>query len=227
MIDSTTSVLAGSAAFRDRRIRTVATGLAALYLWFVSAQPVVGYAHAGHDDELFLRLAEHIVNGQWLGPYSQFTLMKGCGYPLFIAGAFKLDLPLPLAEHAFYLLGCWLLVRALRPLLPNDGWSLAAIALLLWQPMSYYLDHEGGNVLRQNLYTPLTLLTFAGLVALYTRRAARLVVRLGWAALLGLSLGWFWLTREESVWIMPSVALLVATAVYFVRREKIAWRRLA
>ena len=93
---------AGGAAFRDRRIRTVAAGLAALYLWFVSAQPVVGYAHAGHDDELFLRLAEYIVNGQWLGPYSQFTLMKGCGYPLFIAGVFKLGLPLPLAEHSFY-----------------------------------------------------------------------------------------------------------------------------
>ena len=218
---------AGGAAFRDRRIRTVAAGLAALYLWFVSAQPVVGYAHAGHDDELFLRLAEYIVNGQWLGPYSQFTLMKGCGYPLFIAGVFKLGLPLPLAEHSFYLLGCWLLVRALRPLLRHDAWSLAAFALLLWQPMSYYLDRGGGNILRQNLSTPLTLLVFAGLVALHTRRGARFAVQLGWTALLGLSLGWLWLTREDSVWIGPSVALLVVLAVYFAWREKTAWRRLA
>jgi hypothetical protein len=199
--------------------------LAALYLWFVSAQPVVGYAHAGHDDELFLRLAEYIVNGQWLGPYSQFTLMKGCGYPLFIAGVFKLGLPLPLAEHSCYLLGCWLLVRALRPLLRHDAWALAAFALLVWQPMSYYLDRGGGNLLRQNLYTPLTLLIFAGLVALHTRREARFVVQLGWAALLGLSLGWLWLTREEGVWIIPSVVLLVAVTLYFVWREKISWRR--
>jgi hypothetical protein len=227
MTHLTTLAPAGGAAFRDRRMRIVAAGLAALYLWFVSAQPVVGYAHAGHDDELFLRLAEYIVNGQWLGPYSQFTLMKGCGYPLFIAGVFKLGLPLPLAEHSFYLLGCWLLVRALRPLLRHDVWSLAAFALLLWQPMSYYLDRGGGDILRQNLYTPLTLLIFAGLVALHTRRKARLAVQLGWMALLGLSLGGFWLTREEGVWIVPSAALLVAIAVYFVWREKIAWRRLA
>jgi hypothetical protein len=197
-----------------------------LYLWFVSGQPVVGYAGTGHDDQLFLQLADNILSGHWLGPYSQFTLMKGCGYSLFIGGAFVLGVPLPLAEHGLYLLGCWLLVRALRPLLRHDLWALAIYGMLVWQPMSYWVDAHGGNVLRQNLYTPLTLLIFSGLIALYTRRHASAITRTGWAVLLGISLGWFWITREESIWIFPCVALLAAAALLPMIREKIAWPRM-
>ena len=152
-------------AFHDRRIRIAALVLALLKLWFISAQPINGLPGSAHDDQLFLELAGNILAGEWLGPYSQYTLIKGCGYPVFIALAMAMGLPLPLAEHGLYLLATWLLVRALRPLLGNDLWSLGMFALIVWQPMSYTIDRHGGNILRQNLYTPLTLLVFAGLIA--------------------------------------------------------------
>ena len=41
--------------------------------------------NATHDDGLFMRLAHQIAMGQWLGPFNQFTLMKGPGYPVFLA----------------------------------------------------------------------------------------------------------------------------------------------
>jgi hypothetical protein len=213
-------------AFHVRAFRIVALILTALYLWFVSGQPVVGYAGTGHDDQLFLQLADNILHGHWLGSYSQFTLMKGCGYSLFIAGAFVLGVPLPLAEHGLYVIGCWLVVRALRPLLRHDLWALTIFSLLVWQPMSYYVDAHGGNVLRQNLYTPLTLLIFAALIAFYTRRHAPTIIRIGWALLLGISLGWFWITREESVWIFPCVALMAAADLLPMIREKTVWPRM-
>src|SRR5205823_10242300 len=84
--------------------------LLALKLWLVAAQPVVAHANASFDDRLFLALAEQILKGHWLGPYSQFTLMKGPMYSLFIAGAYVVHLPLPLAQHFLYLIGCALLV---------------------------------------------------------------------------------------------------------------------
>src|SRR6266571_7307185 len=135
-----------------------------LKFWLVAAQPVVAHANASFDDRLFLALAEQLLKGNWLGPYSQFTLMKGPMYPLFIAGTFVLGLPLPLAQHLLYLLGCALLVLALRPCFRAEWEALALFILLWWQPMSYVeLD-----VLRQNLYTPLALLLLAGLCALET-----------------------------------------------------------
>jgi hypothetical protein len=210
-------------AFVSSGVRHFAVSSAALKLWFFSALPVIGLAGSRQDDQLFLPLAEYITTGQWLGSYSQFTLMKGCGYPLFIAGACQLGIPLPVAEHGLYLLACWLLVRAVRPLLRNDLWALGFFALLAWQPMSYWVDPHGGNILRQNLYTPLTVIIFAGLTALHTRRTAPAIRRFSWALVLGISGGWFWLTREESIWIGPAAGLLVLSAVIFSWRFGQGW----
>ncbi|MEY2600921.1 MAG: hypothetical protein QOJ36_240 [Verrucomicrobiota bacterium] len=184
--------------------------LVALKLWLVAAQPVVAHANASFDDRLYLALAEQVLKGNWLGPYSQFTLMKGPMYPLFIAGTFLTGLPLPIAQHLFYLLGCTLLVLALRPCFSADWQAFILFALLWWQPMSYVeLD-----ILRQNIYTPLTLLLFAGLCALETRRRSGAHIRLAWGALLGISAAAFYLTREEEIWVVPGAVLLIGAAVW-------------
>ena len=184
--------------------------LVALKLWLVAAQPVVAHANASFDDRLYLALAEQVLKGDWLGPYSQFTLMKGPMYSLFIAGAFLSGLPLPLAQHLFYLFGCILLVLALRPCFDASWQAFGTFTLLWWQPMSYVeLD-----IVRQNIYTPLTLLLFAGLCALETRRAAGLYIRLAWGALLGTAAAAFYLTREEGIWILPGAALLIGISAW-------------
>jgi hypothetical protein len=202
---------------RLRHPLVIATlALIALKIWLVAAQPVVAHANASFDDRLFLALAEQIIHGHWLGPYSQFTLMKGSMYPLFIAGAYFLHVPLPLAQHFLYLIGCAALVLALRPVFSAPWQPFVLFILLWWQPMSYVeLD-----ILRQNIYTPLTLLVFAGLFALQTRRKTKTHVRFFWGALLGISAGAFYLTREEGVWIVPGAALLIAWAVWSSWRDK-------
>src|SRR5437588_4983534 len=184
--------------------------LLALKLWLVAAQPVVAHANASFDDRLYLALAEQVIKGNWLGPYSQFTLMKGPMYSLFIAGTFLSGLPLPIAQHLLYLCGCALLVLVLRPCFSADWQAFILFALLWWQPMSYMeLD-----ILRQNIYTPLTLLLFAGLCALETRRGAGVYLRLAWGALLGISAAAFYLTREEEIWVVPGAIFLIGAAAW-------------
>jgi len=199
-----------SSRLRRRPLLIVALVLVALKMWLVAAQPVVAHANASFDDRLYLALAEQVLKGNWLGPYSQFTLMKGPMYSLFIAGTFLARVPLPIAQHLLYLLGCALLVLALRPCFSADWQPFVLFALLWWQPMSYVeLD-----ILRQNIYTPLTLLLFAGLCALETRRRAGVYIRLAWGALLGISAAAFYLTREEEVWVVPGAVLLIGAAVW-------------
>jgi len=184
--------------------------MVALKLWLVAAQPVVAHGNASFDDRLYLALAEQVLKGNWLGPYSQFTLMKGPMYSLFIAGTFLSAVPLPIAQHLLYLLGCILLVLALRPCFDASWQAFGTFTLLWWQPMSYVeLD-----IVRQNIYTPLTLLLFAGLCALQTRRAARVYIRLAWGALLGTAAAAFYLTREEGIWILPATALLIGISAW-------------
>ena len=65
-----------------------------------------------YDDALFTRSAGQLIQGNWLGPYDMLTLSKGPTYPLFIAGAYELHIPLKLAEHGLHLFAAGMLAWA-------------------------------------------------------------------------------------------------------------------
>ena len=204
-----------------------AVALTAVKLWLTSGQAIIGVGPAVHDDRLFVDLAAHLIKGEWLGPYNQYTLAKGPLFPLFIAGAFWIGLPLLLAQQILYAAASAAVTRALAPWLRAGAAQFSLYALLLWNPMSY----DGmnlGRLMRQNLYTPLGLLVIAGLVQLFARRRESWGRQTGPAVLAGLALGLFWLTREESVWLLPAVGLLLFGLAWSLGRELGAhWRSLS
>src|SRR5438046_2830897 len=72
-------------------------------LWLRQAVPVQAMPSAAHDDGLFVGLAGNLLAGDWLGPYSHLTLIKGMFYSLFIAASHVLGLPVKIVEHLAYL----------------------------------------------------------------------------------------------------------------------------
>ncbi len=51
----------------------------------MQGQALIANPQFSHDDLLFIRLAQNLAQGQWLGPYDNLTLSKGPFYPLWIA----------------------------------------------------------------------------------------------------------------------------------------------
>ena len=97
-----------------------------LYVVVAVHTPMTLYADAGHDDALFALLGRYLAEGQWLGPFSQFTLMKGPGYPAFLALSNWLSLSATLAHALFHCLAVTFFVavahrflRSYRPLRPT------------------------------------------------------------------------------------------------------------
>lgn len=84
-------------------------------IWLLQAQDLLP-TQTPHDDYLFIKLARNILNGEWLGPYDQYTLIKGPAYPLFIAAVHYTGIPLMLAQHLLYSAICSLAIVAIRPL---------------------------------------------------------------------------------------------------------------
>ena len=76
------------AVHRQRLWLAIALALTVLKLWLTRGQGVFALGSAGHDDRLFIELAQHLIRGEWLGPYNELTLAKGPFYSLFIAAAF-------------------------------------------------------------------------------------------------------------------------------------------
>lgn len=197
--------------------------LALLKLWLVAGQTVLAVGGAGHDDQLFVDLAEQLRNGHWLGTYSQFTLMKGPMYSIFMALTHWLGVPLFTAQQLLYIAACAVMVRALRPLCPGKTLRFALYAVLLFNPVTYEsLVH--GRVLRQDILPGLVLLIVAGFVALYSRSRDTLLRLVPWAVLTGVALGMFWLTREEGVWLVPFVLILWTAAAVAIWRDRCADR---
>lgn len=191
--------------------------LTVIKLWLTRAQPVYAIGNAALDDRLFLVMAESIVRGDWLGAYSQATLAKGPFYSIWIAALYWIGIPLGLGVQLAYAGACAAFARACRPAISSGAVLLAMYALLLWNPMSFEAPTMG-RIIRQQIYTPLALAVLAGLVGLYCRRHETLRRQLPWTLLTGLSFGCFWLTREESVWLVPSVVLLASAAAVWAFR---------
>jgi hypothetical protein len=64
--------------------------LVLIKLSLVEDQQMFVFSYAGHDDRLFVSLAENILRGEWLGEYNNLTLAKGPFYPVWISMIFLL-----------------------------------------------------------------------------------------------------------------------------------------
>jgi hypothetical protein len=197
----------------------------AVKLWLAAGQPQYAIPAAPYDDRLSLRLATHLLEGHWLGPYDQLTLAKGPFYSLFMAGTSLLRLPLTTAHNLVYIVAGWLFVRALRPLrLP--AWTRAALLLaILACPV---LSDTGAFVRawRQPLWPGLVLLSLAGTIGLALREEARAWRQAAWALLAGTAMGAMWLTREEAVWTLPMLALPLLVAAWRGWRARVRARQI-
>lgn len=190
----------------------VAAALVALKATLVSTMGLTIFAHAMHDDKLFMDQGMSIKAGEWLGPFWQLTLAKGPAYSVFLALSSSTGWPLQVNEALFHGIAAVLFVAALAPWLRGAPWRLALLMVILLEPHSLS-GEELSRVLRAGIQPALTLLTLAGLLGLVTRARDRWWAQLPWAGLAGLAGGAFWLSREEGIWLMPTSLLLWGSAL--------------
>lgn len=199
---------------------TIICTLILFKLFLTSGQSLYAISHAGHDDRLFLLLAQNLINGDWLGEYNNLTLAKGMFYPLWIAVSFISGIPLLLSEQILYILSCLVFILAIRPLIKNV-WSLLLIfAFMLFSPISYIYIFT--RVIREGIYISITLIVISSAIGLLLRRHSFRKSIL-WSIFLGISLSTFWLTREEGIWILPFLSILLG---YFAIEVIFKYRKL-
>ena len=164
-----------------------------------------------YDDAYFARSAGQLVAGNWLGPYDMLTLSKGPTYPLFIAGAYQLHLPLKLAEHGLHLLAAGVLAWAVWRVTRVRLLAVAGYAVVALNPA--YLGSAASRISREVVYGSLSLILVAGLVVFLTYVPALVRRGLRWSipagVLVGATTGFvaaaYYLCREERTWLAPAL----------------------
>jgi hypothetical protein len=188
-------------------------GVALLSLLFRAAVPPQAVGLSPADDQLFVRLAHHLLEGAWLGPFDDYTLAKGIFFPAFMATASAMELPLRIAEHLVYLLVSGFMGWVMTRLSGSRGLGMVGFTALAFNPVPW--EASMARVARESLYMVLSLAVFAlaSILWLEDRGALARRTRCALSAVLGAVFAAYWLTREESVWLYPALGVLVAASL--------------
>jgi hypothetical protein len=202
---------------RRRWIVICAASIALVSLFLKATLPVQALAESFVDDAMFVRLARFLVEGSWLGPYDDRTLAKGVFYPIFMATAFAMGVPLKIAEQVVYLAASGLMSWSVARLSQSQRLGACIFFALAFNPVLW--DPPLSRTVPMGLYTSLSLavLALASVLLLDDRERLRGRVRFALGAFLGAVFACFWLTREESAYLYPAIAVLIVAS--FLKRS--------
>ena len=172
-----------------------------------------------HDDGWMFSQAQHLLKGDWLGPYNQLTLINGIFSPLLLAFSACLGVSFNGLNTAIYCFACVVFIASLYPLIKNQLVQIICFVILLFNPITYALN-TGQRVYRIGMGQWEILLIFGCLIALFLRRGSSWKRLATWAALGGISLAAFLHTREEGPWIYPFVIGAIGLTISITVLEK-------
>ena len=177
--------------------------------------PYMILADQRYDDRMLFENAYDLLSGVWLGSYDAYTLAKGIGYPVFLVLAKKLCLPYSMLLALLQAVGSWLFVRALSVRWKNPYGQTLLYLLLLFSPISL-TQLVTQRLYRMAIVPGMVLVVFSGMIGLTLRKELPLKKQLPWAVLTGVALAFFWQIREDSVWILPFIAVMTVWNVGYV-----------
>jgi len=192
-------------------------------LWLVSALSIGIHAEEAFDDFLFIKQADSILNGQWLGEFNNLTLAKGPFYPIFIAISHQLGIPLLVSQQLLYAAACVFTALLLYFVAKKYRKKIFIVSflILLFNPFTF----DGNLNLRVNrpaIYQSLSLLTLTCFLITMTfvfskKYDAKQFI---FSALGGVFLAFAWMTREESVWLLTTITFIYICILYISMRRK-------
>lgn len=185
--------------------------IAGVKLLFVSSMAMLVSAAATHDDALYISLASSILNGDWLGDYNVLTLIRGVFYPLFIAFNYIVGMPLLITHQLFFISAGLVFIYVISDYIKNTTVLAAIFAFYAFLPIQTHPEFLG--VMRENIYASEVVFLFASLFGLVQFRNYK------WAVFTGLSMCMFWFTREEGLWVVPSMAAAYLVIIIKVRNN--------
>ena len=177
--------------------------------------PYMILADQRYDDRMLFENAYDLLSGVWLGSYDSYTLAKGIGYPLFLVLAKKLCLPYSVLLSLLQAAGAWLFIRAVAVRWQDPYGQALLYLLLLFSPISL-TQLVTQRLYRMAIVPGMVLIVFSGMIGLTLRKEQPLKKQLPWALLTGLALAFFWQIREDSIWILPFIAVMTVWNVGYV-----------
>lgn len=188
----------------------------------VTGLPIYVMQGSPCDDELMKEWAFTISKLDWTGDFNSYTFMKEPGFAIFLAVCYRLYLPYIFTLTLGYSISCMVFSSALVNIFSAKKYVVMIYLALLFHPISY-CSTVLQRVYRNGLGVVLTLVVFGGLLHLYfSISRERMREPLLWSVFTGIALGYLWITKSDTVWILPftgTVCLVMFFLLIAKRRE--------
>ena len=160
------------------------------------------------DATVSLEQAMSLLEGEWLGPYTDLTLTWGPVTPIWIAVMHYIGVPLMLSQFVLYVSACVIAMLAFARLANSKGFQLCVFAVLLFNPYSYGYELVA-SAFREALDQSLVLAIIGLSIALFVDLIRRNRIHKVQCFLLGAFVVLFWCNGEARYWILPYLCWLV------------------
>lgn len=187
-------------------------------LYLISSLPISAEYTTILDDALFVKQANSIVEGRWLGDYDNTTLIKGVFMPLFIVVLYIFKIPYIIGQELFYSIACVLFITIIKDKVKSKPILLIIFTILLLNPITY--STELCRIYRDGVYASLILYLVSFIYAIFLKREEPAKKLVKYFIGLGFSFSAIYLCREETIWIMPFVIIATIITIGFIIKQK-------
>lgn len=217
---TTTTMARGTMRFRwqDFLVYAVVGVLTVVRIYLGHETPLLLQPDASYDDMLVVNYATSMLDGQWLGSFCYVTYAKACASAALLALGYVLGIPYGVSLVVLYALACAAIAIVLYQLSRSRALWVVTYLVLLYLPVMFH-EENVQKLYRGGFIVSFALLVFAAYLGMYaTRSRERIRAMVGWSIVACLSLPVFWFLKEDSIWLLPYVAVAcVVTATGVVR----------
>ena len=171
--------------------------------------PITAFPSQVYDDNLMVKMAESIRSGNWLGEYNSNTLVKGPFFPFLLALINYLGLSYINIMNIIYVIACAYFIYTIKNLFKAKVSLLIIYIILIFNPVSY-ASWTLQRVYRNGITLAQVLFIIGSMYALYERRNQKSIKNIIiFPIIAGLALSSMWLTREDGIWILPFIIVVI------------------
>ena len=156
-----------------------------------------------YDDKLMVSYLSSLLNHNYLGNYSEYTLIKGIIFPLVMFYAKKLKISFSIFFTILFISSSLFFINSLKKIIKNKLFLLIIFIFIVWNPITY------SSELFQRLYTNSIIITelliFLGLlINILTNKNNNIFINILFGFISAIML----LTRNDNIWIFVILGIL-------------------
>lgn len=180
--------------------------------------PLLAFPEQVYDDGLMVKLAKNIVQGKWLGVYDSNTLIKGAGFPIFLALLKSFNISYIFAMNIFYVLACMYFIYSIKDDIKSKIIKIIIFSIMLFNPIAS-AEYTFQRVYRNGIGVFQTVFIFSAIYIVWKNRYENIKTLLPHILIAAINVAFLWYSREDSIWIIPFLfASLILTTIFIIAK---------